>query len=189
MKNHTKTTSKKKSAGFTLIELIVTISVAAILMSIAVPSFTNMIDSNRLSTGTNELVSALILARSEALKRSQNVSVCASSDETTCSGSNDFGDGWIVFMDCTADGIVDASADCDGDASTPGVPETIIKAHSGLKDLVVTNNLSGTTDHFFGYSFSGRPAGTTTFDVRDVADTSTTLKKIIVSRSGRIRTE
>ena len=178
-----KTTSKKKSTGFTLIELIVTVSVAAILMSIAVPSFKSMIDSNRLSTGTNELVSAFILARSEALKRSQNVTVCTSTNSTNCAGAgnNDFGQGWIVFQDCNDNGDID-TADCDNDATTPDVAETLINAHSGLKDLTIGN---AALDHLT-YSFSGRPDNTVTFEVkRD----GTLQKSIVIGRSGRIRTQ
>ena len=185
MKNHAKITSKKKSAGFTLIELIVTVSIAAILMSIAVPSFKTMINSNRVSTGTNELVSAFILARSEALKRSQNVTVCTSTNSTTCAGAgnNDFGQGWIVFQDCNDNGTIDM-ADCDNDAATPDVAEALINAHSGLKDLTVGNN-PATLDHLT-YSFAGRPDNTVTFEVkRD----GTLQKSIVIGRSGRIRTQ
>ena len=183
MKNHAKTISKKKNAGFTLIELIVTVSIAAILMSVAVPSFKNMIDSNRLSTGTNELVSAFILARSEALKRSQNVTVCTSTNSTTClgAGNNDFGQGWIVFQDCNNNGAID-TADCDNDALTPDVAETLINAHSGLNGLTIGN---GALDHLT-YSFSGRPANTVTFDV---TQDGTIKKSIVIARSGRIKTQ
>jgi len=196
MKNHAKTTYKKKSAGFTLIELIVTVSIAAILMSIAVPSFKTMIDSNRLSTGTNELVSAFILARSEALKRSQNVRVCSSADSSTCSTTDaNFGNGWVVFVDCDGDGAVGTGIDCDGDATTPVVDE-IIKAHSALSSLYITNNKTS-GNNFLEYSFSGRPSGTVSFDVKKIEGEdssgdpilSSVLKKIVISRSGRIRTE
>jgi len=181
MKNHAKTTYKKKSAGFTLIELIVTVSIVAILMSIAVPSFKNMIDSNRLSTGTNELVSALILARSEALKRGQRVTVCTSADSTNCSGNNDFGQGWLVFEDCNDNGIVD-TGDCDNDPNTPVTADTLINAHSGLKDLTIGD---GALDHLT-YSFSGRPSNAVTFEVEQ---DGTVKKSIIIGRSGRIRTQ
>ncbi len=186
MKNHAKTTSKKKSAGFTLIELIVTVSIVAILMSIAVPSFKNMIDSNRLSTGTNELVSAFILARSEALKRSQNVTVCTSTNSTTCAGAgnDDFGQGWIVFQDCNNNGTIDGAVDCDNDATTPDVAETLINAHSGLKDLTIGNNPA--TLDFLTYSFSGRPDNTVTFEV---SQDGAIKKSIVIGRSGRIRTQ
>lgn len=80
--------------GFTLIELMVTIAVAAILLSIAVPNFQMFVMNNRMASQANDLITALSLARSEAVKRAANVTVCASSDGATCTGS--WGDGWIV---------------------------------------------------------------------------------------------
>ncbi|HIQ14315.1 MAG TPA: prepilin-type N-terminal cleavage/methylation domain-containing protein [Leucothrix sp.] len=190
MKNHAKTTYKKKSAGFTLIELIVTVSIAAILMSIAVPSFKNMIDSNRLSTGTNELVSALILARSEALKRGQNVSVCAITDQRTCSGT-DFATGWIVFVDCGVAGTKDIDSDCNGDGDSDDVmidDDPIIKASSSIANMTITKNNAA---HFLSYSFAGRLAGTGTTTFRVALKDSSSgdrAKEIVATRTGRLKT-
>jgi type IV fimbrial biogenesis protein FimT len=80
--------------GFTLIELLVTLSVAAILVTIAIPNFQTFLMSNRMASQANDLITALSLARSEAVKRAANVSVCASSDSATCTGS--WEQGWIV---------------------------------------------------------------------------------------------
>ena len=82
------------NAGFTLIELMVTISIAAILLGIAIPSFTSTIASNRLTTYANELVTALNLARSEAIKRGIQVTVTRKG--TT---SAQWKSGWDVFVD------------------------------------------------------------------------------------------
>lgn len=62
-----------RSSGFTLIELVVTLTVAAVLAAIAIPSFQNMMLSNRLSTSANAMVNALNLAKSEAVKRNANI--------------------------------------------------------------------------------------------------------------------
>jgi type IV fimbrial biogenesis protein FimT len=75
--------------GFTLIELMVTIAILAITLGLAVPSFQEFVARNRLAAATNELVSALALARSEAVKRAARVTV-ASADWTA---------GWQVFVD------------------------------------------------------------------------------------------
>lgn len=68
--------------GFTLVELVVTVVVAAILMAFAVPNFTNMINANRLTTGANALIAALNSARMEAIKRNGSVQFCSNSATT-----------------------------------------------------------------------------------------------------------
>ncbi|MFI9650975.1 GspH/FimT family pseudopilin [Guyparkeria sp. GHLCS8-2] len=73
-----------RSSGFSLIELMITIVVAGILLAVAIPSFRNLILSNELTTTTNEWVTAVNLARSEAIKRSAPVVVCgADGNENT----------------------------------------------------------------------------------------------------------
>lgn len=97
--------------GFTLLELMITVSILAILLAIAVPSFTSTIRSNQIETTTNGLVGALSLARSEASKRGTSVSVCASTNGTSCSGGTDWSTGWIVFMDTGVIGTIEPPAD------------------------------------------------------------------------------
>ncbi len=60
--------------------------------------------NNRIAASTNELVVALTFARSEAMKRGDTVTTCASDDEDSCAGSNDWGTGWIVFVDLDQNG-------------------------------------------------------------------------------------
>lgn len=78
----------KNARGFTLIELMVTLGVLAVLVSIAAPSFNTMIQNNRMTTRANDLVTALQLARSEAIKRGTAVTV-------TATGGN-WNSGWTV---------------------------------------------------------------------------------------------
>jgi type IV fimbrial biogenesis protein FimT len=81
--------------GFTLIELMVTIAVMAILLMVAVPSFKEAMLGSKLGSYANSLVAGAHLARSEAIKRNQVVTLCVSSNGTSC-GTGDWGQGWIV---------------------------------------------------------------------------------------------
>ena len=102
-----------RNSGFTLIELMVTISVLAILLGIAVPSFQGFILNSRLTATTNDLASALAVARSEAVKRATRVTVCktanSGSANPTCSTTANWQDGWIVFVDGGVAGAVDGT--------------------------------------------------------------------------------
>ncbi|MBY0474366.1 MAG: Tfp pilus assembly protein FimT/FimU [Nitrosomonas sp.] len=94
--------------GFTLIELLVTLSVASILLSVAVPSFSTFIQNNLLTTQSNSFYSALALAKSEAVRRSSPVSLCPSTNGTSCTGGSIWSNGWLVFADANNAGVVDA---------------------------------------------------------------------------------
>ncbi|MBV8620355.1 MAG: GspH/FimT family pseudopilin [Curvibacter sp.] len=85
--------------GFTLLELLVTMAILAIVLAIGVPSFRYIIYSSRISNEVNALVGSLQYARGEAIKRGQSVAVCASSDGATCSGATSWVNGWLVFVD------------------------------------------------------------------------------------------
>ena len=86
----------ERIGGFTLFELMVTLAVAALILSLGVPGFRSFIQNNRAATHTNDVVTALNLGRSEATRRGAPVLLCSSSDGATCSGSNDWSSGWIV---------------------------------------------------------------------------------------------
>lgn len=94
------------AGGFTLIELLVTIAVAAILLAFAVPSLAELIRNNRLAAGTNELVTALQMARAEAVRRGRPVTLCSSSDGSACVSSTTgwAGRQWLVFQDGASNG-------------------------------------------------------------------------------------
>ena len=87
----------RRPGGFSLVELMVTITVMAILLAIAVPSFRDVIHRNHVSSSSNELLASLAYARTEAITRSQLVSMCPSSSGTSCAGGTAFDLGWIVY--------------------------------------------------------------------------------------------
>lgn len=94
----------KRQTGFTLLELMVTISVAAILIAVGVPGMQKFVQNNRRAAEVNNLVATLQVARTEAVSRNQRVGICASTTGTSCSGSTSWETGWIVFVDDTSAG-------------------------------------------------------------------------------------
>ena len=107
----------KREFGVTLIELMVAISVLAILASVAVPSYNFLVTNNRMTAQSNRLLATLLYARNEAAKRGASVSICRTDDpaattpacSTTTGGT--WSNGWISFVDVDADGSFDSGAD------------------------------------------------------------------------------
>jgi type IV fimbrial biogenesis protein FimT len=94
----------RKCGGFSLVELVVTMAVAAILLAIATPSLAQFFRTNRVASATNELVLSLQLARAEAARRGRDVSLCRSTDGSTCASGTGWSAGWIVFQDANTTG-------------------------------------------------------------------------------------
>ena len=111
--NHRPATAceRKWTSGFTLIELLTVITIAAILMALGVPSYKYVTNANRISGEVNGLLGDMQYARSEAIKEGQTVTVCSSTNSTSCSGSTTWQSGWIVFSDVNGTGAVDSAAD------------------------------------------------------------------------------
>jgi type IV fimbrial biogenesis protein FimT len=100
--------TKRMHSGFTLIELLVTIAVLGILLSVAVPSYQDFVLNSRMSSKSNDVLSALQIARSEAVKRNARVSVCKSSG-SACVTSGSWAQGWMVFVDGGVAGTMDGT--------------------------------------------------------------------------------
>ena len=103
-KDDSMTKSQMKMVGFTLIELMVTLAVLAVLAGIAAPSFMAMIRDNRITTQANNLVGSIQLARSEAAKRGVQITI-----RHNGATANNWDNGWIVFTDWDADGAFNPS--------------------------------------------------------------------------------
>lgn len=92
----------RRISGFSLIELMITIAVVAILLALAFPSFEGSMRSNRVASASNELMASFSLARTEGLRSPGGAVVCTSTNGSTCGG--DWNDGWIVWIDANGDG-------------------------------------------------------------------------------------
>lgn len=96
-------------AAFTLIELMIVVAITSMVSATGGPVLTETVSSNRLQSQADRVLTTLNLTRSEAVKRNLPVSVCQSSDGTSCSGN--WEDGWIVFTNADGDNTVDTGVD------------------------------------------------------------------------------
>lgn len=147
-----------KYYGFTIIELLVTLSVLAILLTIAGPSLVNFVKNNRLVALTNDLVSDLNFSRNEAIKQGVPVSICASANPAdanpNCSGSSDWSSGRLIFVDNNGSGGLDSG-------------EAILRRQTGATSVNTLRSLS-TSIGIYTYTATAR----ITFDARGQASTS-----------------
>lgn len=160
-----------RNRGFTLIELMVTLAVSAVVLSFGIPGFQSVIRDNRMTTQYNQFVSALNVARSEAVKRGVGVTTCkrnaAGSD---CNNAGNWEDGWIIFTDINNDGAVDAN-------------ETVLRVHERMNG---NNTLRGTRNRIT-YNAQGFAIGfADTFKLCDSRG-ATHAKGLVISNSGRPR--
>ena len=133
---------RRASRGYNMIELITAMSIVAILVAIAAPSFRYITNANRIASEGNGLLGDLQYARAEAIKEGQSVSVCVSNDARTCTVGPAWQNGWIVFSDPNGNGVVDAG-------------ETVLRvqaAFSGSDTFVATPNLSVLTFNREGFT-------------------------------------
>jgi type IV fimbrial biogenesis protein FimT len=128
-----------RARGFTIGELLTSMAVVAISLSLAVPSYQNVVRNNRRATAVNQLVSTLHTARSEAVTRNTHVTICMSSDGATCSDGG-WHKGWIFFPDTDQDRQVDAD-------------ETVLGAGPTARELTIE---SGEFATFLAYRPNGR---------------------------------
>lgn len=137
--------------GFTLVEVLVTISILAILTAVAVPSFQTMIASSSLTSTTNDVMTTLAQARSEAVRTGSRVTMCKSADGSTCVVSGDWEQGWIVFNDYIR-GTSSPSIDVDN-AAVPPVRDITTAVNTKVPGNIVIK----ATVNYVSFAADGRP--------------------------------
>jgi len=156
----------KHESAFTLVELMITIAVAAVVLTLGVPSFGRIIEQNQLSAYTNQLVSSLNFARSEAVRRNKSIKICHSNNATACNGTG-YENGWIIFIDDDGDNVLDAT-------------EELIRVNESLPTNYTFNMDS------FSFTGKGRADGQGTFVLCKGGDL-TKARAVIIGPGGRTR--
>lgn len=171
---------RRSSAGFTLVELMVVLALLGVLLAVAAPAFSGVVNSMRLSTTANALFSSLLLARSEAIKRNSRAVVCKSATALACTSIGSWEQGWIVFHDANNNAALD-------------VGEAVISREQGVPDSIrmtgnspVANYVSYTSVGSASYTSGAFQAGTFTACVQSAS--ATEARQIVINISGRPRT-
>jgi type IV fimbrial biogenesis protein FimT len=176
----------QKQSGFSLIELLVTLAVLGVIAALAYPSFQSTITLNRIQSQTSNMLNALLLTRSEAVKANQLVVLCKSTDQSTCSTASTWEKGWIIFRDTNGNNVRDLDPD-------PKKAEPVIKVSApSLKKISIRAGAAYT------HSLAYRPDGTAGFLLNNTNDQSFIVcydmnkfqaRQIFIDASGRPRVE
>jgi type IV fimbrial biogenesis protein FimT len=92
--------------GMTVVELLIIVAALAVVILLAVPGSSMLVEYYRLKSASSDLVEGLNLARGEALRRGSTVKVCPSSNGRFCRSDGDWAQGWLVYSDGNGDGVV-----------------------------------------------------------------------------------
>ncbi len=180
---------KNKQFGFSLIEVMVVLVIAGIMMTVAVPSLQKMVAKNRAVAVLNTFVAANSYARSQAIKENILVTLCTTTDGQSCSGSNNWQTGWIIFRNpnrvptsavLPAD-ILKVYSDLTDTGYTligqPGIGSTISYNNAGFPQLIGGGFQAGTIE------YRAVENGTTI----PLSNPRSVQRDIVLSRTGRMR--
>lgn len=137
-------THPASNSGFTLLELMLVITVAAVIMGIAVPNLRQFIWNSRMTSAANDMMISITAARSEAIKSRSQTLVCfsASPQATTPACDGNGTQGWIVFVDANSDGA-------------PNAGEVITLRHDALPATISLRTNPGTNAGYVAFNASG----------------------------------
>jgi type IV fimbrial biogenesis protein FimT len=175
--------TRREGRGFTLVELMVTVAVVAILLSIGAPQLRVFLEKQQIKADVNQLTSSIHLARSEALKRNGPVSICPLADASSPNPSCDtnvttrsWSKGWMAFIDYPDSagklGVYDAGSD------------TILQVEQGTRttDIVSTDVITAITFQAVGIATSAESSF-------KVGSSSQQCVKLLTASTGRVRTD
>jgi len=164
----------RRTAGFTLIELAATMSVAAILAGIAAPSFAGFLERQRASAAITSLMTHMALARVSAITYRQSTVLCPSETGTSCSAGTDWSGGWLLFLDDDENHQRDADEEIVRADIEPTSRHLDVSSTAGRSQL--------------RYMSDGRAAGTN-LTISICNRQQELLGRVIVNNMGRPRSE
>lgn len=166
----------QRERAFSLHEALMTLAVVGTLTIIAVPSFQQIVSGQRMTGAVNTLVTALSLARSEAIKRNENVVLCPSADERNCqnldASETAWENGYLLYVD-------------RNENDSPDADETVLRIFGPSKDLRIRST-SGR--NHVTYRSNGMASGTNLSFTFCTTNNTSLPRTVIVANSGRVRT-
>jgi len=169
-----------KEGGFSLIELMIAVTLMAIVLSIAIPAFSSMMAQNQLAAATNAARGALMAARQSAISQGRPVSICAGAPSTGCTGDWSAGD-WVVFADADHNGDIDAGEAVVRHGRVAGSGDTVSLDGNGPLRTALVYVPMGHAERISGAFGAGR------LRVCATADLSPNARELVISASGRVR--
>ena len=170
-----------RNSGFTLTELMISLAIVAILLTLGVPSFRYLTNSYRISAEVNSLLGDLMYARAEAIKEGQNVTVCSTANGTTCSGAAAWQTGWLVY-----------SNPLPGAASPPaGSVLRVQAAFTGTTpdSFVASSGIGSITYNREGFATTAAGFPSTTFVLHDPTINGTWTRCLLINPTGLLTTQ
>ena len=134
---------KRSQTGFTLYELLITLLIVGVVLSVGVPNLAEFTRNSRITSAANDLHASFLMARSESARAKTNITICGSADGASCNSTLD--QGYIVFIDL------------DGSITVNGVGESVLRTHGPAPEGVtyaVENNAT-----YFSYAATGMGRG------------------------------
>ena len=159
--------------GFTILELMITVSIAAVLLVIGVPAFQNYGAQQRMNASISALHSDLVLARSQAIHLDVQVIACPGNLSDGCTGATDWSQGWIIFSDINTD-------------RQHQQLEPLLRHGQGAEQMAIRGSAGRTTLRF--YPNGSAPGSNSSILLCDRRGPEF-ARKLILSNLGRVRRE
>lgn len=167
--------------GFTIIELMVVMVIAAVLLMVAIPSMTTFKRNAELTSATNNLVASINAARGEAMKRGMTAMVVPKAN-------NDWSAGWLVFVDKNRNGSYDADTDVTVSEQNPlsGKPLSVLGTANSTADDAAARYLMFDASGYTKTKAGGFAAATMTIQRTDVTAFDQ-MRRVKIAQTGRVR--